>query len=79
MTAPARLDLRGLAPPEPLQRALEAVAILAPGEEIVVVTERRPVHLLALLFERGCTFSAQELSDGHETVVRKESAGRRDG
>jgi uncharacterized protein (DUF2249 family) len=74
MSAPARLDLRGLAPPEPLQRALEAVAVLPAGEEIVVVTERRPVHLLALLSDRGCTFRVQELPDGHETVVRKERA-----
>jgi TusA-related sulfurtransferase len=72
MNAPARLDLRGLPPPEPLQRALEAVALLAPGEEVVVVTERRPVHLLALLAERGCTVRDEELPDGHRTVVRKD-------
>ena len=74
MNEPARLDLRGLPPPEPLQRALEAVALLAPGEEVVVVTERRPVHFLALLPGRGCTFRDEELPDGHRTVVRKDGA-----
>ena len=47
------LDLRGLPPPEPLVRALEAVEALPDGDELVVLTERRPVHLLPLLLERG--------------------------
>jgi TusA-related sulfurtransferase len=65
------LDLRGLPPPEPLVRALEAAAALGVGEELVVLTERRPVHLLPILAERGLDVSTRELGDAHETRVRR--------
>ena len=65
------LDLRGLPPPEPLVRALEAVEALPEGDELVVLTERRPVHLLPLLLERGVEVTARELADGHEIRVRR--------
>ena len=65
------LDLRGLPPPEPLVRALEAVEALPNGDELVIVTERRPVHLLPLLLERGVEVSVRELADGHEIRIRR--------
>ena len=65
------LDLRGLPPPEPLVRALEAAEKLPAGGEVVVLTERRPAHLLPILHERGLTVSARELPDGHETRIRR--------
>ena len=65
------LDLRGLPPPEPLVRTLEAAATLTEGEELVVLTERRPVHLLPLLVERGLDVQTRELPDAHETRVRR--------
>ena len=67
-----RLDLRGLPPPEPLTMALAAAENLAPGEAIRIVTERRPVHLLPILTERGFRIDGWPLPDGgHETVVRR--------
>ena len=65
------LDLRGLPPPEPLVRTLEAAAALPVGEELVVLTERRPVHLLPLLAERGLVVTTSELPHAHETRVRR--------
>ncbi|HSB64148.1 MAG TPA: DUF2249 domain-containing protein [Thermoanaerobaculia bacterium] len=65
------LDLRGLPPPEPLVRTLEAVEALPEGGELVVLTERRPVHLLPLLLERGVEVSLRELADGHEIRIRR--------
>lgn len=65
------LDLRGLPPPEPLVRTLEAVEALSEGDELVVLTERRPVHLLPLLLERGVEVTVRELTDGHEIRVRR--------
>lgn len=65
------LDLRGLPPPEPLVRTLEAVEALPDGDELVVVTERRPVHLLPLLLERGVKVTVRELADGHEIRIRR--------
>lgn len=65
------LDLRGLPPPEPLVRALEAAEVLAEGDELVLVTERQPVHLLPLLIERGLKVLTRTLPEGHETRIRK--------
>jgi TusA-related sulfurtransferase len=65
------LDLRGLPPPEPLVRTLEAAAALGAGAELVVLTERCPVHLLPLLLERGLEVETRELPDAHETRVRR--------
>ena len=47
------LDLRGLAPPEPMVRILEALEGLGPGEQLVAVTPFYPENLLPLLKERG--------------------------
>jgi TusA-related sulfurtransferase len=66
-----RIDLRGLEPPQPLVRSLEAAGDLRAGEEIVLVTDRKPVHLLPLLVERGFEIDALAFADRHETLVRK--------
>lgn len=50
------LDLRELPPPEPLQRALEAVTGLQANERLVVLTRFRPAHLIDQLDARGCAY-----------------------
>ncbi|MBK8476595.1 MAG: DUF2249 domain-containing protein [Opitutaceae bacterium] len=57
------LDLRELEPPEPMQRTLEAAATLPPYARIVARTRFRPVHLLAMLAERGLTATCHEQPD----------------
>ncbi len=57
------LDLRELEPPEPMQRTLEAAAVLAPYARIVARTRFRPVHLLAILAERGFRATCHEQPD----------------
>ena len=69
-----RLDLRGLEPPEPLVRSLEAAEELRPGEALVLVTDRRPAYLLPLLVERGFDIDPLAHGDHHETLVRKPAA-----
>ena len=66
-----RLDLRGLEPPEPLVRSLEAAEGLDAGESLVLVTDRRPAYLLPLLVERGFDIDPHTLGEYHETRVRK--------
>ena len=58
------LDLRDLPPPEPLQRALEAVMALAPGAKLIVRTRFRPAHLLDQLDARQCGHDSIALADG---------------
>lgn len=59
-----RVDARGLMPPEPLVKILEAVAQLPPGAVLQAHTDRRPMHLYAELEARGFRGETEEQSDG---------------
>ncbi len=74
MTAPANcdncfleLDLRQLAPPEPMIRILESLSLLPRGKVLVARTPFYPENLLPLLEERGFTWD----------TAREEGAGCR--
>jgi uncharacterized protein (DUF2249 family) len=58
------VDARGLEPPQPLVRILEALAALPDGAELRAHTDRRPMHLYAQLEERGFTGETEEQNDG---------------
>ena len=58
------LDVRGLEPPHPLVRVLEALDRLPAGGELVVLHERRPVFLYPQLEERGFAHETDEPSAG---------------
>lgn len=57
-------DARGLEPPQPLVKILEALESLPANSTLRARTDRRPMHLYALLEERGFTGESQEQSDG---------------
>jgi uncharacterized protein (DUF2249 family) len=59
-----RLDVRGLEPPLPMVRVLEAVEILAPGQRLEVLHHRRPIFLYPQLEERGCRHATDEREPG---------------
>lgn len=70
MTGPnRRLDLRGLDPPEPMRRALEAVEALGPGETIELLTDREPLLLHRELAARRHGYSYEPGADGLRTTV----------
>ena len=50
------LDVRGLQPPEPLERVLEALDGLGPDDRIVVKFDRRPVPLYRILERNGYVY-----------------------
>jgi uncharacterized protein (DUF2249 family) len=58
------VDARGLEPPQPLVKILEALARLPPGASLRARTDRRPMHLYARLDERGFLGESEEQSDG---------------
>jgi uncharacterized protein (DUF2249 family) len=58
------LDARGLEPPQPMVKILEALAALPDGAELRALTDRRPIHLYAQLEQRGFTAQTEEQSDG---------------
>lgn len=64
---PARrvhLDVRGLEPPQPMVRVLEAAERLAPGGELEVRHDRRPTFLYPQLDERGFVHETDEPEPG---------------
>ena len=63
------LDVRGLEPPEPMQRTLEALEQLPAGTVLVHVNVRVPHFLLPILTERGFDYEIFEPSP-ERVVVR---------
>ncbi|MFC5769394.1 DUF2249 domain-containing protein [Thauera sinica] len=47
------VDARGLEPPEPFERAMEALADLPPGGEMTLLLDRMPYPLLRMLDRDG--------------------------
>jgi uncharacterized protein (DUF2249 family) len=61
---PVQLDVRGLEPPLPMLRVLEAIDALAPGQHLEVLHDRRPVFLYPQLEERGFRHTTDEPEPG---------------
>jgi uncharacterized protein (DUF2249 family) len=58
------VDARGLEPPQPLVKILEAVETLPAGAQLQAHTDRRPMHLYSHLEERGFAGETEEQADG---------------
>lgn len=69
------VDARGLEPPEPMARILDAVTSLAPHTTLIALTDRQPLHLLPELDRRGCTHQGEAQPDGSwRTVITRGAA-----
>ena len=65
------LDLRGLQPPEPIVRILQALE-RAPAEPLRAILPHEPVPLYALLKERGFTYSGTARADNaYELLIER--------
>ena len=58
------VDARGLEPPQPMVKILEALTTLPQGAALLAHTDRRPVHLYPILESRGFRGESQEQTDG---------------
>ncbi len=65
--APLELDVRGLQPPEPMERTLAALEELPAERALIQVNDRVPAFLLPLLDERGHRYRIG--ADARGTVV----------
>jgi uncharacterized protein (DUF2249 family) len=63
------VDVRGLEPPQPMVRILEALDAAGSGVELRARTDRRPLHLLDLLQARALTAESSENDDGSWTTA----------
>ena len=62
--APTVIDVRGLEPPQPMVKVLEAIDRLEPGVELEVRHDRRPTFLYPLLDARGYVHDTDEPEPG---------------
>ena len=72
MSAPADeilVDARGLEPPEPMERVMQVLALLRPGQSIRLLLHREPFPLYPLLAERGYRHATQMENDGSYVIL----------
>lgn len=66
------IDGRDLQPPEPLEKTLEALDKLQPGEELLLLVYCHPVPLFNILHKNGYLWRETILEDGtHEILIRQ--------
>jgi hypothetical protein len=64
-----RIDVRGLEPPEPMVRTLEALEVLPAACALLHINVRVPLLLLPILRERGFDFQVDESRPGEVRVL----------
>lgn len=65
------LDNRGLLPPEPMVRILDALEHLGAGEVLEALNEREPVFLYPELQARGAAIHTERTSEGVRVLIRR--------
>lgn len=63
------IDVRGLEPPQPMVRILEAIDGLSAGDRLEVLHERRPIFLYPQLEDRGFLHETSEPAPGLVRIV----------
>jgi uncharacterized protein (DUF2249 family) len=69
------IDARGLEPPEPFERTMEALSQLQPGDEILLIIDREPRPLYRVLTRNGYAWKATHHDDGRFEVAIRQRAG----
>jgi len=65
------IDNRGLQPPEPMVRILDAFEHLGAGAVLEAVNERDPVFLYPELQARGAAIHTEKVQDGVRLLIRR--------
>ncbi len=66
------LDLRGMYPPEPMERVLDALAALLPKQQVRILIEREPHPLYRILERNGYVWGCTEPEAGLYQVTIEE-------
>ena len=70
------IDARWLEPPEPMEKVMQALSLLRPGQSIRLLLHREPFPLYSLLAERGYQHDSRMEADGsHVILIRPSGAG----
>jgi uncharacterized protein (DUF2249 family) len=66
------VDGRDMQPPEPLEKTLEGLDLLADGEELLLLVYCHPVPLFNILRNNGYAWQEEVQEDGtHEIRIRR--------
>jgi uncharacterized protein (DUF2249 family) len=57
MKEPVVLDVRGLEPPQPMERVLTALSALGPEERLLMIIDRQPRPLYRILQNNGYAYA----------------------
>jgi TusA-related sulfurtransferase len=68
------LDARGLEPPEPMERTLDALAALPPGDRLELRLGRQPFPLFDLLRRMGYRWEVSGGDGDYRILIRPEDA-----
>lgn len=68
------LDNRGLLPPEPMVRILDALEHLGPGDVLEALNEREPVFLYPELQARGAAIHTEKTGKSVRVLIRRAGA-----
>lgn len=63
------VDARELEPPEPLEKVLQTLNLLRPGQSIRLLLHREPFPLYSLLAVRGYCHATQMEADGSYVIL----------
>lgn len=58
------IDARSMLPPEPLERALNALDLLGSDDQLTLILNKKPYPLLTILFSNGYRWDEVSADDG---------------
>lgn len=67
------IDARWLVPPEPMEKVMQALAQLGPGQHIRMLLQREPYPLYAILENRGYRHDAAVQPDGSYAILIRDA------
>lgn len=68
------IDARGMAAPEPFERAIDALRSLDPDDELVLIVRQEPLALYRFLSNNRYCFTTRRIGDGSlEVRIRDEA------
>jgi uncharacterized protein (DUF2249 family) len=67
------IDARWLEPPEPMEKVMQALALLRPGQSIRLLLHREPFPLYPLLAELGYGHDTSAQPDGSFVILIRQA------
>jgi TusA-related sulfurtransferase len=67
------VDARGLEPPEPMEKVMQVLALLRPGQSIRMLLHREPFPLYSILESQGYRHDTTPQADGSYVILIRQA------